>query len=143
MKHAKHLRNKKVIARLRDRVGNRGAALLIFAFIDFVVGWSLLDRSSRPSAIPAYRAISDLASFQIWGWFWWVIALICSISAFTARDVIGFTAAIFVKIIWAMGFFAAWLLYDVPRAWLGGATWLVFAMLVLLIAGWAEPRKTR
>jgi hypothetical protein len=77
------------------------------------------------------------------GWLWIAVGIVCAISAFAREDSYGFGTAIGIKVVWALGFAGAWVLHDVPRAWLGGATWLVMAALVLIIAGWPEPRARR
>jgi hypothetical protein len=126
---------------LRRRVGRRGAALLIFAFIDFVIGWSLLDPAtqSQARALPSYRAHVAIVALEVWGWWWIVVGLACVGHAFVKRDGVGYGAAIGIKVVWAGGFLASWLVHDAPRAWLGAATWGVFACLVYLIARWPEP----
>jgi hypothetical protein len=43
------------LAVLWDRVGRRGSALLFFATLDFIYGWSLFDPDSSALAHPGYR----------------------------------------------------------------------------------------
>jgi hypothetical protein len=130
-----------VFRALRARVGRRGAALLAFAFIDLVIAYGLFDPVLRvqTAQVPAYRAISRLAPLQVWAWLWLAVGVACAAQAFMRDDRYAYTAAIGVKVVWAAGFAAAWLAYGVPRAWLGAATWAVFACLVLTCAGWREP----
>lgn len=135
----------KIAKRIQQRLGRRGAALLAFAFVDLVIGWSLTDAQAQAQAkaVPAYRVIADVMSFEAWGWLWIAVGVICTVSAFCKNDFVGFTAAIGVKVMWAAGLAGAWIVYDVPRAWLGAATWIVLAALVLLISGWDEPREVK
>ena len=131
---------------LRRRVGRRGAALLTFAFIDLVIGYSLLDPAAQPrtpTALQSYGAMLALAPFPIWGWLWIAVGVLCGAQAFWVRDIVGFTAAIAIKVVWAILFAASWLLYDAPRGFMGAATWLVIAAFVAIIAGWAEPEADR
>lgn len=133
------------VVHLRDRIGRRGAALLAFAFIDAVIGWSLLDHQgqAQTKAIPTYAAIRALMPLAAWGWLWLAVGAVCAASAFMRSDRFGFAAAIGVKVVWAGGFLVAWWPMHVPRAWLAAATWLVFAALVLVISGWREARRDR
>jgi hypothetical protein len=128
---------------LRLRVGRRGAALLIFAFIDLVIGWSLLDpqTQAQAQALPAYQAMLAVVPLSVWGWWWITVGLVCVVHAFVQRDRVGYGAAIGIKVVWGGGFLASWLVYEAPRGWLGAATWGVFAALVYLISGWPEPVK--
>jgi hypothetical protein len=126
--------------RLAQRVGRRGAALMIFAFIDLVIGWSLAGTATRAqaSALPTYRAHVEILPLIAWGWLWIAVGAVCLVHAFRVSDRFGFAAAIGIKLVWAAGFLGSWLLYDAPRGWLGAATWVVFAALVHLISGWPE-----
>jgi hypothetical protein len=124
------------------RVGRRGAALLSWAFVDVIVGWSLLDPSTQPrgpAAAAAYRAILAIAPYPVWAWLWIAIAAVCVGGAFAQRDAIAFGAAIGIKLVWAGGLLVGWLAYNAYRGWVAAATWLVLASLVAVIAGWPEP----
>lgn len=132
-----------MIRRLIRYVGRRGAALLVFAFIDIAIGVSFLDpeTSAQTRAIPTYRATLEVASLTVWAWLWLLVAATCAVGAFRQKDRLSFGAAIAIKVVWAGSFLASWILYSAPRAWLAAATWGVLAALVLLISGWPEPNK--
>lgn len=125
----------------RRRVGRRGQALLVFGFVDFVFGFSLIDATSRAQAAsqPSYLALQDIVPLAAWGWLWIVIGVVCVFYAFARSDAVGFGAAIGIKVVWTSGLLASWLIYDAPRAWVGAALWVVVARMVVLIAGWPEP----
>ncbi len=123
------------------RVGRRGASLLSFGFVDEVIGVSLLDAQSRPVNTTAYEVIERLAPLSVWALVWIVVGVVCATQAFTRDDQIGFACAIAIKVVWASGFLAAWVIYDAYRGWVAAATWGVVAALVYLIAGWPEPRR--
>lgn len=127
--------------RLRRRIGRRGAALLVFAFIDVVLGWSLIDPTTQAqtAALPVYRATVEVAPLTVWGCLWILVGLACMAQAPARFDGIGFGVAIGIKVVWAGCFVASWLVFDAPRGWLGAATWAVIAALVYLIARWPEP----
>lgn len=122
-------------------MGRRGAALLIFGFIDEVVGYSLLDPHSRPIGSSTYRAIEYLAPYSLWSIVWIVVGVVCAVQALARDDRVGFACAIAIKVVWAGGFLASWVIYNAYRGWVGAATWGVVAALVYLISGWPEPRR--
>lgn len=130
------------LSRIRVRVGRRGASLLAFAFIDYVVAWSLWDPEIRAqtAALPAYRAVIDVAPLAVWAAAWLTVALTCTVQAAMRRDLVAYGAAIGVKVVWAGGMMAAWVFYEAPRAWLSASLWGVLAALVVVIASWREPR---
>jgi hypothetical protein len=127
----------------RYRVGRRGAALLVFAWLDAVIAYSLTDSSVRAqtATLPVYRVIVSLAPLLTWAILWATVGAACFVSAFLKDDRWGFAAAISVKVVWAAGFAAAWVVYGADRAWIAAATWLVLALLVLDIAGWREVTR--
>lgn len=130
-------------ARLRYRIGRRGAALLVFAFVDVIIGWSLIDPSTQAqtAALPVYRATVEVAPLSVWGWTWIAVAAVCVAGAVARSDWFAFAAAIGIKLVWAGCFIASWLVFGAPRGWLGAATWGVVAALVYLISGWPEPLR--
>jgi hypothetical protein len=130
-------------ADVRRRIGRRGAALLAFAFVDFVLAWSLVDPQAKllTAQVPTYRAHFEIAPIEFWGIAWALVGLSCVVHAFLSRDQVGFAAAIGIKLVWAVAFVGSWVIYDVPRGWLGAATWAVVAALVGVISGWPEPTR--
>lgn len=129
--------------RILRRVGRRGAALLVFAFIDVVIGWSLVDPSTRKetAALPTYAAVQQAAPLPVWGALWLAVAVVCTVYAFRWRDAPAYACAIAIKLVWAGGFLGSWAFYGAYRGWLGAATWGVVAALVYLISGWPEPGR--
>lgn len=125
----------------RHRVGRRGQALLVFGFVDFVIGYSLIDPTSRAqaSALLTYRAMREVLPLAAWGWVWVAVGAVCVAQAFARRDALGFGAAIGIKVVWTLGFLASWLVYGADRAWIGATMWAVIGRLVVIIAGWPEP----
>lgn len=132
------------LTHLRRQTGRRGAALLVFAFVDFALAWSLIDPANAAvtAAQPSYRAMAEVAPLAFWGWVWVAVGFVCLAAALARDDRFGFGVAIGIKVVWSGCFVASWLAYDVPRAWVGAALWGVVAALVYLIAGWPEPWDT-
>lgn len=118
------------IDRLYHRIGRRGAALLVFAEIDAVVGWSLLDPELRAqtAAVPVYRALVDMAPLALWGWLWLVVGAVCIWCAPARDDTWAYALAIGIKVVWAGGMLTSWIAFDAPRG-----------PLLVVINGWPEP----
>lgn len=134
------------VTRLRYRIGRRGACLLSLAFIDAVIGASLLGPQARAQArlIPAYRVLFSSLPVSVWAVAWIAVGALCAVQAFVKHDQWAYAAAVGIKVTWAAGTFASWLLYHAPRAWLAGLTWAVIAGLVGVINGWPEvPQPLR
>lgn len=123
---------------LLRRIGRRGTILLILAFIDFAYGASLIGPSSEALSTASVRWREHFAPTWAWGGAWLLVGAILLVSAFMKHDVIGYVAAISLKIIWGLVTLASWILGNVPRGWIGAIIWLVFAAMVGVISGWPE-----
>jgi hypothetical protein len=55
----------------------------------------------------------------------------------------GYATAIGWKILWGVVTLAAWIFGDVDRGWIAAVIWFVFAGMVSVISGWAEPDALR
>ena len=130
-----------LVLAVHNRLGCRGRSLLVFALIDIVQGWAMLDAGLRAQAQAAavYGLLSRWVPLQVWGMCWLVVAVVCVVQAWMRDDVVAFGCAISVKVIWAVGLYGAWLFDGVPRAWVPATVWLGLALLVVNIAGWTEP----
>lgn len=128
---------------LARRVGRRGAALLFFATLDFIYGWSLLDPTSTATASPGYVWLASVLPVQVWGLAWTVVGAFCLVGAFVREDSIAWVAAMAIKVMWGVLWFCGWLLAGVERGWVSAAVWLPMAALVALLAGWPEPGDGR
>lgn len=126
---------------VRRRVGRRGAALLVFAAIDYVIGWSLLDAELRAQtqAVPVYRALLDVAPLAVWGWLWLTVAVACTAQAAMRNDAVAYALATGIKAVWAGGMLVSWVFFHAARGWLSASLWGVIAALVVVINGWPEP----
>ncbi|MGC1212619.1 MAG: hypothetical protein WA890_15270 [Micromonospora sp.] len=126
---------------LRQRVGHRGTALLIFALVDMVYAHALLfpSRQARRSDLLAFLA--DLFPLWVWALAWGLVGLTCVVEAFRYRDAIGFGAAISIKVMWATVAFGGWLFGGVDRGQVTAVVWIGFAGLVAVIAHWPEPPR--
>lgn len=113
--------------------------MLIFAVLDLGFAWSLLDGSpTGPSSIAAYRAARDLMPYGAWATVWALVGVTCGVSAWLRRRQTAFAVAIAVKLFWAATLYTTFVVYAVPRAWVGSLTWSALAVFVVIIAGWRE-----
>lgn len=120
------------------RVGRRGKILLILAVIDVAYGLSLIAPPADPSSA-ATRWREIFLPLWVWGALWLVVAAILAVSAFMRHDAFGYSAAIGIKVIWALTTLVSWAFGGVPRGWVAAIIWLTFAEMVWIIAGWPEP----
>lgn len=117
--------------RLHPHVGNRGSCLMAFAALDFVYATYLV--TSSGSTQKWFNAVVPIAC---WAAAWAAVGALCLISAFRENDMIGYTAAIGIKVIWGLGCLIGWAMSDVTLGSVG--IWLGFAWLVWRISGWPE-----
>lgn len=121
-------------ASLRRRMGRRGDALLFFATIDLAQAWTLW---SGPQVVsPTYAWFASIMPLDAWAVFWGLAGLTCLYHAFTHDDQFGFVATMGIKVVWALGSLAGWLLNGVTL--LGAVIWVIFAAFVWRISGWPE-----
>lgn len=126
---------------LRSRLGHRGAALLFFAFLDFVYCGSLFlpTRAARDGEL--YRFLSAIV--PLWGWaiLWGAVGAVCLIYAFRRRDQPGFSAAMGLKVLWASVCIGGQISGDLERGYVAAAVWGALAALVGLLSTWPEPSE--
>lgn len=110
----------------------RAMALLLFGLVYVIYGVGLYV-SPAPGAI---------------GPRWWpgvlfvVAGLVTLISALMDRphnEWVGFTTLYVTSIIWALNFLVLIVIDQGVRAWSGLLVWALVTLLLLLLAGWAEP----
>jgi hypothetical protein len=121
--------------------GRRGMALLFFAMLDAIYGLSLIIPDQATRAGDQFRWLSSIA--PLWGWasLWFAVSLACLVAAFQTFDRVGFTAAIFLKLMWGLLTLTGWLVAGVDRGYVSAAIWLTAAGFVWIISGWPEPGK--
>jgi hypothetical protein len=124
----------KLLERLKRQVGRRGAFLLFLAMLDVVYGYYILD---PPKGLPRSVYTYPLLPSGVWGCWWLATAGICLAGAFMKSDRVAYGAAALIKTAWGLRFVYQWYL-GVSMAWVSMSVWLVFAFIVLVIAGWPE-----
>jgi hypothetical protein len=128
---------RRALRRLPRRIGRRGRCLLAFALADFIYGSWLANPTPSDRQGATFEWFSAIAPMQTWAVLWWTAGAICVYHAFHRFDRFGFTAAMGIKVFWALLVFAGWKCGDIPLGWVG--IWISAAMVVHVIAGWREP----
>jgi hypothetical protein len=121
------------------RVGRRGSALLFFAVLDLIYGFSLYRPAPRAVATPAFVFVAGIAPLWAWAVLWWITGCLCLIGAFMRDDSLAWAAAMLIKVLWGAVFLFGWLVAGVERGWVSAAIWLCAAALVALLSSWPEP----
>lgn len=124
-------------------IGRRGTVLLFLALVDVITALSLW----RPAPIEAQSAtvrfLALIAPLSWWAVLWLAVGMVCAAGALAHRlDPVAFAAATALKVLWGTVFLLGWLIADLHRGWAAAIVWLGFAVLVGVIAGWAEPPVT-
>lgn len=133
-----------------NRLGRRGASLLILAGVYLLIGASILIADPEPdsSEVVIYQMLPAPARAGIW----WAAAGGAAWAATRrgpGRDGAGFVVVMVPLLIRALSHLwssASWLLswigqepqIGTPHGWMTAAVWLGFAGLIVVISGWAE-----
>lgn len=126
----------------RERIGRRGAFLLILSVMDALTGWSLLD---VPPAV--YRQLTLLRHVPQFGLAlsWLLPAAVALFFAFARRtqhDAWGFLACYVPPAAFGVIYFTAWFPFGQLPAGTGVRSAVVYwgySLLILVAAGWPEP----
>lgn len=119
--------------RLLHQVGRRGAFLAFLAFLDYAFAWSnWYLPPPQPMVVPAH----------VWAVGWLAAAVACTVGVFLRRDRVPYTAASTVKAAFAAANGYEWLVKHEPYGWVNTLFWLVFALIVLMVASWPDPVLT-
>lgn len=127
----------------RLRLGRRGAVLLVLGSFDMVNGWALLHLTPTglTSAAAAWR--EHYAPGWLWGTMWLVTGAVLLVQMFMRRDMIAYSAAIGIKVLYGLQAIMSSIFGGVERGWLSGLIWLAFAGMVAVISGWRENSDPR
>lgn len=123
-------------AELKRRSGRRGAALTLFAAIDFGYGSGL-----AAGYVPAFAdQLTPQLPLTAWGWAWIAVGVVCLTGVPLSRDQFQYAAAALMKAAWATFITVAWIHRSIPGGWTAAVAWAGIAALVVLISGWPEAR---
>lgn len=126
-----------------QRIGRRGACLLVFGFIPLMTGLALFvqptDRSGRPRTIPVLEL---LARAEVWSALWILfgaVTMACAFLGWRAQR-IGFVLAYALPLFWGAALIISWLMGKLVTGWIASLVYLGYCSLVVVIAGWEEPK---
>lgn len=122
-------------------VGRRGEFLLFLTLLDVLYGLSLLSPAPAAGQSPTTRFLAEVMPLPCWGLLWLAVGVVCLAGAFADTDRFAYAAAAALKVLWGVMFAAGWLAGVVERGWVFAAIWLAFALFVVRIASWPEPRS--
>lgn len=124
---------------LRRRVGRRGAALLFFAFLDIVYCHGLIFPPRGLADQPSFKFLASVMPLWAWGALWGLAGVACLVFAFRRYDMIGFAAAMAIKVLWGLVFLLGAFMAGLERGLVSATIWLALAALVALLGSWPEP----
>lgn len=123
-------------------VGRRGAVLGYLALVDLLFALALCEPgpvADQPSGI---RFLASVLPLEAWSGLWLVVGVICLAGAFVHRlDRFAFAAATMIKTLWGGVYLLGWIAGEISRGWVNAVVWLGLAVLVMILAGWPEPRS--
>lgn len=128
---------------LRYMIGRRGVVLLFLAILDFAYAIGLAFPNAESANNATSHFLTSVLPLDTWAAMWLVVGVLCLIHAFRRKDALGFAAAMFIKVLWAIMFFLGFLFAGVERGYLGAAVWGGFAALLGVIATWPDDLKAR
>ncbi len=126
-----------------ERVGRRGACLLVFGAFDLVSAASLACPAAESKQAPGIRWVAVVAPLWLWAALWAVPAVLCLVQMWRRDDRAAYASAILIKLLWGGVYLAGGILAGVPRALVSTAVWWAFAGLVAVISTWPEVRMQR
>lgn len=128
-----------------QKIGRRGACLLIFGFVPFMIGLALttnpVDRSGRPRMVPV---LAFIAPGTFWSVLWMVLGFVVMLTAFAPERIrqYGYALGYGLPGFWAAAYVFSWCFGLLPTGWISAVVYLGYALLVTMIAGWPEEDLT-
>jgi hypothetical protein len=130
------------VARLRQRLGRRGAFLGGMGVMWLLYGYGLLVEPVVSTA--SYRLLLHVMPMDAWAVAWIAagsIALVCAWGR-PPFDWPGFAALYLTAVPWGLSSLMSWQpLGDNPRGWIGAAIWVALGGAISTVVGWPEPPR--
>ncbi|MFE5332963.1 hypothetical protein ACFRCG_41925 [Embleya sp. NPDC056575] len=129
-------------ARLRQRLGRRGAFLGGMGTLWLLYGYGLLVEPIASTA--SYRLLLHVMPMDGWAVAWVVAGVVALLCAWTRPpwDWPGFAALYATAIPWGLSSLMSWWpLDDNPRGWIGAAIWGALGGAIWVVVGWPEPPR--
>ncbi|MBM9510003.1 hypothetical protein [Actinacidiphila acididurans] len=129
------------VRRAAQRVGHRGALLVLLGTIALLYGASLITTPPVPHPI-GLRLLLGLMPLKGWGYTLAAaggIAVLCA-PLRQGRDWPGFTVLVLVWLPWSLSFLTSWWPQgENPRGWVSALIFAALAGVPAACAGWEEP----
>lgn len=122
----------------RFRVSRRDAFLVVFGIVYALIGYSYftIPPVFKPLLDRQFHFALGLMPIEGYGALWLLAGFTMILGGAVHRlDGLGFFAGISVAFMWSLFSFIAQFKDDAPRAYVGGCTYLAFALGVWLVAG--------
>lgn len=131
-----------------NRVGRRGAVLLAMGLLFVFLGIGYV-RYPGPLALNSERSL-HLAlvvpgmTLREWGFIFILVGAFACLCAHwpPGKDGWGFLALQGLAIFWACVYFSGQIFFDAYRAWTVGCLFVDLSVIIYIVAGWAEPRRS-
>ena len=127
----------------RRRVGRRGAVLLILAAVDVGVGLSFVYPTAETVASQSWVWRETFAPSAAWGLLWIAVGCCCFVAAFLHNDLVGFVAAVTLKVLWSGLELTGWLAGQITQGYRPALIWAGYALLIFAVAGLYEPTRAQ
>jgi hypothetical protein len=132
MTNRKHLM--KLLRRLKERIGHRGAFLAL-------LGLAYIFYGLRLYVEPAFTNENLLLSIHAWVYVWIVTGGFIFLRAFSKHDRYAFMLATFIGGWWSGRWFYIWIYHHVSVAWPESFLWFMITLAIFTISSWSEKTE--
>lgn len=123
-------------------VGRRGAVLGYLGLVDVLIALSLWRPAPTPERAPGLKFLAAVMPLSWWAGLWLAVGVVCMLGALVHRlDRLAFAGATMIKTLWGGVYLLGWAAGGIERGWVNAVVWLALAVLVMILAGWPEPRS--
>jgi hypothetical protein len=140
------------VARLRslvDRIGRRGAILLVLGTMDILYGSAIVygvthPRNPRFTSGVWWPVSTDrvlLLPTQWWGWIWLAAGIFLLTGVAARNDSVQYSVAVFIKASWAFAAIFHVFRSDAPGLWGISSVYIAWALVTYICSGWSEDHK--
>jgi hypothetical protein len=132
------------IRRVGVRLGRRGAVLMLLGVVWLLIGAFQILQPPPPANRAGLYLLTLLAPYEWWGGVW-IAASLAAVTAAPrmASDTYGFVALMVPPWLWTLVNLAGWALGQAPRGWAAAMVYAALASMIMVVAGWPEPRTRR
>lgn len=133
--------------------GPRGSVLFAISWVCLLHGIAYTPVTDGPIEIPVgLKALSEVVPLEVYGWLWFVAALLTAIGAVRTRkgrqrdhaDAWGFGVSAGMFAAWGFSYMGGWLVSlsnDIPsRSWITGCIYLAMAVIATAASRMTNPR---